>query len=84
MRNFLLRLLATVLLAATGLSQTPQPAAGWPAYGGDPGGQRHSDAAEINRGNVTRLRAAWEFHTGALHSDNLSRNEAAFEATPVL
>jgi len=56
----------------------------WPAYGRDAGGTRYSPLKRINRENVTRLKLAWTYHTGAL-SPVTDRNEkAAFEATPIL
>ncbi len=58
--------------------------AGWAAYGGDPGGSRYSPLTEINRGNVTRLRVAWTYRTGALQPESPSNRKAAFEATPIL
>ena len=59
--------------------------AGWPAYGGDPGGSRFSSATQINKSNVTQLKVAWTFHTGALpHDPNDLDKKAAFEATPIL
>ncbi len=64
-------------------NDTDSPGA-WPTYGGDPGGRRYSPAVEINRDNIGSLHQVWEYHTGALHTDNRSRTEAAFEATPVL
>jgi len=63
-----------------------QPAADttWPTYGNDPGGSRYSTAAQIDRSNVSRLKVAWTYRTGANDkSTNLIR-KAAFEATPIL
>src|ERR1700741_3401118 len=36
----------------------------WPNYGNDPGGMRYSPLSDINRGNVSKLKVAWVFHTG--------------------
>lgn len=36
----------------------------WQVYGGNAAGQRYSEAAQINRGNVRRLQEAWRFETG--------------------
>ncbi|HET9801792.1 MAG TPA: pyrroloquinoline quinone-dependent dehydrogenase [Candidatus Acidoferrum sp.] len=59
--------------------------AGWPAYGGDPGGTRFSPASQINKSNVTQLKVAWTFHTAALpHDPNNLDKKATFEATPIL
>jgi len=60
------------------------PAADWPAYGGDAGGSRFSPATQINKTNVTQLKVAWIFHTGALPHDPDLDKKATFEATPIL
>ena len=39
---------------------------GWSQYGGDQGGQRHSAATQITPANVTGLRQAWSYSTGAM------------------
>lgn len=57
---------------------------GWPAYGSDPGGTRYSSAAQINRGNVDKLKVAWTYRTGALEQSKRLIRKAAFEATPIL
>jgi quinoprotein glucose dehydrogenase len=69
------------LLAAT--AQLPADS-GWPAYGNDPGGARYSGLAQIDRSNVTQLRVAWTFRTGALQPESPLNRKAAFEATPIL
>jgi quinoprotein glucose dehydrogenase len=58
--------------------------AGWPTYGGDAGGTRYSSARQIDRNNVTQLKVAWTFRTGALPHDQELDKKAAFEATPIL
>jgi quinoprotein glucose dehydrogenase len=59
-------------------AQTIAPAAdGWPTYGGDAGGSRYSESAQINRKNVSQLKVAWVFHTGNIH-------EGSLETTPIL
>jgi hypothetical protein len=57
---------------------------GWPTYSNDPGGTRYSPAKQINRDNVTQLKVAWTFRTGALPHDDELDYKAAFEATPIL
>jgi alcohol dehydrogenase (cytochrome c) len=53
-----------------------QPAGeSWPSYNGDYTGRRFSSLLEINRTNVTKLRAAWMFHPGLTQK---------LEATPVV
>lgn len=57
---------------------------GWPAYGGDQGGQRHSSASQITPANVTGLHQTWSYSTGALTRHARSVNKSAFENTPIL
>src|SRR5258708_13828689 len=61
-----------------------QPADGWTAYGGDPGGSRYSPAARITRENVAQLKVAWTFHTGASQLDTKLVRQSAFEPTPIV
>lgn len=56
----------------------------WTAYGHDPGGTRYSALNQINRDNVTGLKPAWEYHTGALEPASPNNQKAAFEATPIM
>lgn len=60
------------------------PNTSWPNYGNDAGGSRYSPASQINRNNVTQLKVAWTYHTGALPHDEELDHKAAFEATPIL
>jgi quinoprotein glucose dehydrogenase len=57
---------------------------GWPTYGSDPGGSRYSEAAQIDRTNVNRLKVAWTYRTGANQTPTKLAGKAAFEATPIL
>jgi quinoprotein glucose dehydrogenase len=57
---------------------------GWPAYGGDAGGQRFSAARQITPANVAKLGVAWEFSTGALSRHKADIKRSAFENTPIL
>jgi len=57
---------------------------GWTAYGGDAGGTRYSTLKQVTRENVTKLRPAWTYHTGALLPVTELNRKAAFEATPIL
>ena len=87
-RPFCFALLTAVLtLAPQARSQTPAqtPETGWPAYGGDAGGTRFSQASQITRENVSQLHPVWTFHTHAVdHYDPATRVLPSFEATPVL
>jgi quinoprotein glucose dehydrogenase len=59
-----------------------QPGADWPTWGHDPGGQRFSPLAAIDRGNVHTLKVAWTFRTGDSYQPKQSK-PTAFEATPI-
>lgn len=54
----------------------------WTAYGGDPGGTRHSAATQIDRTNVTELQTAWTYKTNGLYRPKESR-PSALETTPL-
>lgn len=61
------------------------PAAAWEHWGGDAGGMRFSDLAQITPGNVDRLLRAWTYHTGDLQSRSpAAMARTKFEATPLL
>ncbi len=83
LRRFLL-LWFVGLLGVGRLGGQAQAGVGWPAYGGDAGGQRYSAAGQITRVNVSGLHAVWTYHTHALDSGRPGTKSAAFEATPVL
>ncbi|WP_337186356.1 pyrroloquinoline quinone-dependent dehydrogenase [Phenylobacterium sp.] len=73
-------------LSARLVRPSPSPAApaGWPAYGGDLGGMRHSSAAQIDADNVRFLRKAWSYSTGDMARFPESVRQSGFEATPIL
>jgi quinoprotein glucose dehydrogenase len=54
---------------------------GWPNYGNDPGGMRHSSLSQINRENVTKLKVAWVYHTGDISDGHDGRKRSGFETT---
>ena len=60
------------------------PIAGWPTWGGDAGGSRHSPLTQITRENVGRLELAWRFRTGDVADASRTRGKSVFEATPIL
>ena len=78
--------LAAAVTAALALGFAGANGAGkegdWRSYGGDPGGRRYSALAEIDRGNVGRLKRAWTYHTGDLDAPS-SVQPPAFESTPL-
>ncbi|HEX3673072.1 MAG TPA: pyrroloquinoline quinone-dependent dehydrogenase [Rhizomicrobium sp.] len=72
----------TVALLAANAALAADP--GWPAYGGDQGGQRYSLARQITPANVATLKKAWTFSTGDMASKGDAMQAAAFENTPIL
>lgn len=58
----------------------------WPTALGSVGGTRYSPLAEIHRGNVTQLAAAWTYRHGDVRSGWPVRDlrGTVFEATPIL
>src|SRR5260370_40088346 len=73
---------AVLLLAIASSGFQNKPDGEWPAYGGDPGGQRFSPLASINGKNVQSLQVAWVFRTGDAYQPRFGR-PTAFEATPL-
>jgi quinoprotein glucose dehydrogenase len=63
-QNLVWRLSALALLMLACL--VPQPGLAWDHWGGDQGGTRFSDLAQITPSNVGNLVRAFEFHTGDL------------------
>jgi quinoprotein glucose dehydrogenase len=78
--------LALLLLAAAPLAG--QAGADWPVHGGDPGATKHSALDGIDRGNVARLRPAWEWRVGERAVPDTDSTRAArpgnFQATPLV
>jgi membrane-bound PQQ-dependent dehydrogenase (glucose/quinate/shikimate family) len=87
-RKFLLA--QSLLLLAAALSspvncRAQQRAGEWRFYGKDQGGSRYSTLAQINRGNVSRLRRAWVYHTGELELGlPTAPFQASFSSTPLV
>ena len=81
--RWLLLFLAAIWHVSTARGQA-KPDTGWPTYSNDPGGTRYSPATQIDRTNVSQLKPAWTFRTGALPHDEELDKKAAFEATPIL
>jgi len=82
--RFLVPLLALVLAIGVLAQSKGSGDSEWPAYGRDPGGSRYSPLDQINRSNVTALKVAWTYRTGAVDVKGRSASNAAFEATPIL
>ncbi|HEV2483630.1 MAG TPA: PQQ-binding-like beta-propeller repeat protein [Puia sp.] len=56
--------------------------ADWPAYGGNPAGNRYSPLDQINKGNVGRLAVAWTFDTG--ENTDTSGNGHEIQCQPIV
>jgi quinoprotein glucose dehydrogenase len=57
----------------------------WPHYGGDLGGRRFANAAELSVERVSGLRLAWTFRTGdATDGEGYFGRRSRFAATPLL
>src|SRR6266478_1170738 len=84
-RVFTIFLLLSVSAPTSPAQQQKQSAlaAGWIAYGGDPGGSRYSSAAQVSRENVAQLKVAWTFHTGASQLQTNLLRKAACQSTPL-
>jgi quinoprotein glucose dehydrogenase len=72
--------LISAILAFVGFAAVPT--GDWPTYGHDPGGQRFSPLASINRRNIGSLKVAWTFRTGDAYQPKHSK-ATAFETTPL-
>ena len=79
MRSYLIAIAGLLAMAGPAGGQ-PRPAADWPRVGNDPGCMRYSGLDRINRGNVTRLKPAWTYHTGELRG----RTGKTIECTPIV
>jgi quinoprotein glucose dehydrogenase len=82
-----LRALALVALAAchgdAELDRTG-PVAGWPVYGADLGGTRHSTLTQIAPANVASLEVAWTYRSGDILDGSSNLAPSAFQNTPIL
>ena len=56
----------------------------WREWGRDPGGNRFSPLAEINRENVAELRPAWTHHCGEVSDGSRNPTRTAYECTPLM
>lgn len=57
--------------------------ADWPAYGGTGAARRYSPLAQINTGNVAKLKQVWLAHTRDLPSDAAAAQQYGAETTPL-
>ncbi len=56
----------------------------WPHYGDQSGGMRFSPLTQIDTENVSKLKIAWEFHTGDISRGENGRQKSSFESTPIV
>jgi quinoprotein glucose dehydrogenase len=68
-----------MVLAAPALADS-----GWPQYGGDQGGQRHSSATQITPSNVAQLHQVWSYSTDDATRHAQALKGSSFENTPIL
>ena len=56
----------------------------WPVYGGDPGGTKFSNLADIDRTNVASLAQAWEWKPGDVAMEAFGTRPGNFQNTPLM
>ena len=61
-----------------------QASGAWPVYGGDLASTKYSTLADINRGNVSQLKPAWEWKTGETPKTNPVARPGNFQNTPLM
>ena len=80
-----MKIFATVLLAGV-VAQGAYCQTDWPAYGYDQAGQRYSPLKQIDSGNVSKLRRAWQYgvSSNANSSGTTTQGPPATEAVPIM
>jgi quinoprotein glucose dehydrogenase len=73
-----------IAVAATICTSAAAQEIAWPANGRDLEGTRYLPAAEITRENIDRLEVAWTYRTRETQRRFATRQETAFETTPIL
>ena len=80
-----------VVLVALGCGPGPVPVpeggpvAGWPEYGADPGGTRHSPLTQLDPENVHALEVAWIHRHGDVEDGSHGTGvRSGFQTTPIL
>jgi quinoprotein glucose dehydrogenase len=79
--------IALAALACRPAVQVPTggPVAGWPEYGGNPGGTRHSPLTQITPENVSALEVAWTHHSGDIEDGSHGMGmRSSYQVTPIL
>ena len=70
-------------LLAVQASAKVDNASDWPVYGGDDGGQRHSQLSQITPNNVAGLETAWIFKSGVMAAGFSNESALSFQTTPI-
>jgi quinoprotein glucose dehydrogenase len=60
------------------------PVAGWPIYGADAGGSRHSPLTEVSPANVEDLEVAWVHRSGDILDGKTTLAPSTYQNTPIL
>lgn len=80
--------LCTLILLAASLAAMLHAQRDWAGYSGDPGGQRYSSLNQINTGNVSKLKPAWQYaideSKAADFTSSAARAETGTEAVPIV
>lgn len=86
LRSRFIPALAALTLAASTAGQTAAHSdVDWPAYNGHVDGDHYSTLSQINRGNVAKLKVAWQFDSGEqgnLQTNPLVVGRSVFVYTP--
>ncbi len=77
----MIRVLFTALAL---LPAVPAFAQDWPSYGGDPAETHYSALNQITRGNVSKLKLAWEWRTDEGPMPEFKTTPGVFEVTPLM
>ncbi len=80
----MVKIALVAMLAAGAVAFQPDREQDWPFYGGDQGGTKYSPLADVNKSNVLRLQAAWEWQTREKALDQFGTRPGNFQATPVM
>jgi quinoprotein glucose dehydrogenase len=73
-----------IILMAPPLVEAQSRQVEWPYYGGDPGGSRYSPLTDINAGNLSRLRVAWQWKHWETRLAEFGTTPGFFENTPLM
>jgi glucose dehydrogenase len=84
MRVRLLGLAIVLSGAAAAAQSTASRQVEWTSVGGDPGNTKYSALADINAGNVQRLKVAWQWTHGESPMDAYKTVPGNFETTPLM